>query len=125
MRTARGCAPGEAVADLAPLIERFAPETVLINCSRPEAVADGLRVIREFGRPFGAYANGFTRISEDFLKAKPTVDVLTARRDLDPAAYAGLCHGLGGAGRDDPWRLLRGGAGTYRPSGETASGGGA
>ena len=89
---------GEAVADLAPLIERFAPEAVLINCSRPEAVADGLRVIREFGRPFGAYANGFTRISEDFLKAKPTVDVLTARRDLDPAAYAGFAMGWVGQG---------------------------
>lgn len=81
---------GEAVADLAPLVARYAPEAVLINCSRPEAVSDGLRVIREFGLAFGAYANGFTRISEDFLKAKPTVDVLSARRDLDPAAYAGF-----------------------------------
>lgn len=84
---------GEEVGALAPLVERFAPEAVLVNCSRPEAVAAALDIIAGFGRPFGAYANGFTRISEGFLKEAPTVDALEARVDLTPAAYAEFVMG--------------------------------
>jgi S-methylmethionine-dependent homocysteine/selenocysteine methylase len=47
-----------------------------------------LNALKGAGLPFGAYANGFTRITEDFLKDKPTVDSLEARRDLGPEAYA-------------------------------------
>ncbi len=79
---------GEALSDLAPLVRQFAPDAVLINCSRPEAVETALEIIAGFGKPFGAYANGFTRISEGFLKDKPTVDTLEARTDLTPEAYA-------------------------------------
>ena len=35
-------------------------------------------------KPFGAYANGFSKISKEFLKDRPTVDALTARKDLGP-----------------------------------------
>ena len=38
--------------------------------------------------PTGAYANGFTRITKDFLKDRPTVDSLVARRDMGPEIYA-------------------------------------
>lgn len=79
---------GEALGDLAPLVARHDPDAVLINCSRPEAVAVALDIIKGFGKPFGAYANGFTRISEEFLKDSPTVDALEQRSDLDPGAYA-------------------------------------
>ena len=79
---------GEPVGHLAPLVERFSPQAVLVNCSRPEAVTAALDIIRGFGLPFGAYANGFTHIAEGFLKDAPTVDALEARTDLDPAAYA-------------------------------------
>ncbi|MEF8833777.1 MAG: homocysteine S-methyltransferase family protein [Halofilum sp. (in: g-proteobacteria)] len=79
---------GEPVGDLAPLLERFGPQAVLVNCSRPEAVTAALDIIQGFGFPFGAYANGFTHIAEGFLKDAPTVDALEARTDLDPAAYA-------------------------------------
>lgn len=89
---------GEALADLAPIVAAYQPAAVLINCSRPEAVAAALEVVRGFGKPFGAYANGFTHISTGFLKAKPTVDALTARTDLDPAAYAGFVMGWVGQG---------------------------
>ena len=89
---------GEPVGDLAGIIEKYAPEAVLVNCSRPEAVAAALDIIKGFGRPFGAYANGFTRISEGFLKSAPTVDALTARTDLDPAAYAAFAMGWIGQG---------------------------
>ena len=79
---------GEPLSALAPLVAQFDPEAVLINCSRPEAVAAGLECLKSFDKPFGAYANGFTRISEGFLEDSPTVDALEQRQDLDPDAYA-------------------------------------
>ncbi|WP_306152392.1 homocysteine S-methyltransferase family protein [Roseovarius sp. MMSF_3281] len=79
---------GEPLTELAPLIDRFHPEAVLINCSRPEAVTPALEVLKTFGLPFGAYANGFTAISAGFLQEAPTVDALSARQDLGPEAYA-------------------------------------
>ncbi|WP_037315102.1 homocysteine S-methyltransferase family protein [Ruegeria halocynthiae] len=79
---------GEALSDIAPVVTRFAPEAVLINCSRPEAIPAALEVIAKFGRPFGAYANGFTGITQKFLEDAPTVDALEQRNDLGPDAYA-------------------------------------
>lgn len=79
---------GEPLADLAPIVSANNPAAVLINCSRPEAVGTGLDILATFGKPFGAYANGFTKISEGFLKDMPTVDALEARHDLNPQAYA-------------------------------------
>lgn len=84
---------GEHVADLASVIEHHAPQAVLVNCSRPEAIDTALQHIAAFGRPFGAYANGFTRITDGFLENRPTVDALSARRDLGPAAYADFAMG--------------------------------
>lgn len=84
---------GEGLAALGPLLVQYQPQAVLINCSRPEAIPAALDILRAFGRPFGAYANGFTRITEQFLQDRPTVDVLQARVDLDPAAYA--THAMG------------------------------
>lgn len=79
---------GEPLALAADLVARHAPEAVCINCTRPEAVGPALDIVKGFGLPFGAYANGFTRISEGFLKEAPTVDALNARHDLGPEAYA-------------------------------------
>jgi len=79
---------GESVSDLAQIVTDFAPAALLVNCSRPEAVAAALDLIAPMGLPFGAYANGFTRISEGFLKDAPTVDALQERQDLGPEAYA-------------------------------------
>ncbi len=79
---------GEQLADIAPLLQRFDPEAVLLNCSRPEAVTAGMDVVATFGRPFGGYANGFTHISDGFLKDAPTVDALEQRTDLGPSDYA-------------------------------------
>lgn len=84
---------GEALGDLAGVIARHAPGAVLINCTRPEAVGAGLDILRGFGLPFGAYANGFEHISAEFLKDAPTVDALDARRDLSPARYADFAMG--------------------------------
>ena len=89
---------GEALGGLAPLVEKHQPEAVLVNCSRPEAIAAALDIIKRFGRRFGAYANGFTQITEGFLQDKPTVDALEARIDLTPAAYADFALGWIGQG---------------------------
>ncbi|MCW8808466.1 MAG: homocysteine S-methyltransferase family protein, partial [Rhodanobacter sp.] len=47
---------GEGVGDLAQIVADYAPEAVLVNCSRPEAIAAALEIVKGFGRPFGAYA---------------------------------------------------------------------
>jgi homocysteine S-methyltransferase len=56
-------------------------------------MAAGLAEVAVFGRPFGAYANGFTHLAEVFLTPAPTVDALTARQDLTPARYADFAMG--------------------------------
>ena len=84
---------GEPLARIGALLARFAPDAVLVNCTRPEAVPAALEILRTFGLPFGAYANGFTRIAEAFLANAPTVDLLERRADMDPQTYAD--HAMG------------------------------
>jgi len=84
---------GEPLGDAARLVTDYAPDAVLLNCSRPEAISEGLKIVADFGVPFGAYANGFTTISEGFLGAAPTVDALQARKDLGPRDYADFAQG--------------------------------
>lgn len=84
---------GESLTELARLIDTYAPAAVLANCSVPEAMGDALAVLKTFGRPFGAYANGFTHISDGFLEDSPTVAALTHRHDLTPAKYADFAMG--------------------------------
>ena len=84
---------GENLADLAPVLNRHDTDAILINCSRPEAVSTAVDIAAQFGRPFGAYANGFTKISQGFLQEAPTVDALQERSDLSPAAYTDFAMG--------------------------------
>jgi S-methylmethionine-dependent homocysteine/selenocysteine methylase len=84
---------GEPVAALAPLVARYRPAAVLVNCSVPEAMAAALGVVAGFGVPFGAYANGFTHITQEFLTAAPTVDALHHRHDLTPEKYTAFAMG--------------------------------
>jgi homocysteine S-methyltransferase len=77
---------GEPVADLARLL-KHPIAALLANCSVPEAMADALSALKPMGKPFGAYANGFTHISGNFLKDAPTVKELTHRHDLTPEKY--------------------------------------
>ena len=78
---------GEPLADTLAFASAAA-SAVLVNCSAPEAIPAALEVLKDSGLPFGAYANAFERITEDFLKDKPTVDSLAKRRDMTPEAYA-------------------------------------
>lgn len=89
---------GEPLSALEDVVKAAGIEAVLINCSRPEVVDAGLELLARFGLPFGAYANGFTAIAPAFLEDRPTVDVLAARTDLGPAAYAEFAMGWVGRG---------------------------
>ena len=83
----------EPIADLGPIIETYRPAAVLVHCSVPEAMAAALAEVAKFGLPYGAYANGFTHISGNFLKDAPTVAELTHRHDLTPDKYAEFAMG--------------------------------
>ncbi len=77
---------GETLADAVAAAKGV--DAVLVNCSAPEVIGSALKVLSEAGVPFGAYPNGFERITEDFLKEKPTVDALQMRRDFTPDLFA-------------------------------------
>ncbi|MGY3437881.1 MULTISPECIES: homocysteine S-methyltransferase family protein [unclassified Marinovum] len=79
---------GEPVSEVAPIAADMGAAAVLANCSAPEAMPKALDALAKSGLPYGAYANGFTQITKDFLKDNPTVDALSARRDMGPDSYA-------------------------------------
>ncbi|MBU2359907.1 MAG: homocysteine S-methyltransferase family protein [Alphaproteobacteria bacterium] len=85
-RDGRRLRSGEPVGGILPIANEGAA-AVLVNCSAPEAIHATLAILSRGTLPCGAYANGFERITADFLADKPTVSSLTAR-DLSPAAYA-------------------------------------
>ncbi len=78
---------GEPVSGIT-AIARDGAAAVLANCSAPEAMGAALEALSKCALPFGAYANGFTRITKEFLKDSATVDSLSPRRDLGPENYA-------------------------------------
>lgn len=84
---------GESLADALVALDGLGAEAILLNCSVPEAINTSLPDVIATGVPAGAYANGFTSITA--LKMGGTVETLTARKDLTPAAYA--AHALGWA----------------------------
>ena len=81
----------EPLAAVAPLIPEV--DAILCNCSAPEAMDQAMPVLATFGKPFGAYANGFQQITSDFLKDSPTVDALSARPEMTPELYADYAMG--------------------------------
>ncbi|MEO0392883.1 MAG: homocysteine S-methyltransferase family protein [Pseudomonadota bacterium] len=81
---------GERILDALEHITDLPVEALMFNCSFPEsltAAVPALAAIDERqGRHFGGYANGFTKIPEEWGRWGG-VAMLEARRDLDPAAY--------------------------------------
>ena len=77
---------GEPVAYGARAALDAGADAILVNCSIPEAVARALPALAGIGAPLGAYANGFVSVAA--LEPGGTVDVLEARDDLGPEAYA-------------------------------------
>ncbi len=106
---------GESVSDIAQLGSDHGAAALLANCSAPEAMPAALDALGGSGLPLGAYANAFTQITKDFLKDRPTVDALSARRDMGPDAYADhamgwIDHGatiLGGCCETGPAHIAR------------------
>jgi S-methylmethionine-dependent homocysteine/selenocysteine methylase len=88
---------GETVAAAADALADIPLAARLLNCSQPEAIDAALPELVALGGTVGAYANAFTAV--DLLKHGGSVDVLAAREDLDPAAYADFAMGwvAGGA----------------------------
>ncbi len=84
---------GEPVSDLAQVISAYPVSAVLANCSVPESMNAAMASLAAFGLPFGAYANGFTHISGNFLKNASTVKELTHRHDLTPEKYTEFAMG--------------------------------
>jgi len=79
---------GERLEDAVNAAADRGVDGVLVNCSIPEAVTAAMPVLAKSGLRFGGYANGFTSISA--LRPGGNVDSLSARTDLDPAAYGGF-----------------------------------
>lgn len=78
---------GESIASAHAALRGIAVAAVLVNCSRPESISDAMPDLVATGLPTGGYANGFTGIPKTFLPGR-TLEQLSARRDLDPAAYS-------------------------------------
>ena len=79
---------GESLEDALRACVPLNPLSVILNCSIPEAIDQGLPLVAQATEIFGAYANGFHSVTA--LKPGGTVDVLTAREDLTPAAYTDM-----------------------------------
>ena len=89
---------GEPLADIAPVLNEFQPQVVFLNCSTPEAINQGMPELAKLGFAFGAYGNGFTKITSEFDHIGATVDSLTARTDLTPETYADHAQGWAKSG---------------------------
>lgn len=78
---------GELLTDAVEAIRPLTPAAMLVNCSTPEALTPAVPALAAGGVPFGAYANGFSHIVDDYAPGAVTT-VLGHRHDLDPVAYA-------------------------------------
>lgn len=76
---------GESLETAIDAVMPYAPDAILINCSIPEMVTEGLKIVAKSGVRFGGYANGFTSV--EALVPGSTVDLLTQRKDLGPKEY--------------------------------------
>ncbi len=84
---------GESVTQILPMIAEFKIEALLVNCSVPEAVNQAIPLLANQGVSVGGYANGFVKITKDFMKKGATVDILEKRPNLGPEIYADLVDG--------------------------------
>jgi|AntRauTorckE6833_2_1112554.scaffolds.fasta_scaffold00270_1 S-methylmethionine-dependent homocysteine/selenocysteine methylase len=77
---------GETIEEALNSIKQYPLDAFLFNCSFPETINEGLKAIEDLDKPYGGYANGFTSV--DPLKPGKTVDLLSARHDMDEKKYA-------------------------------------
>jgi len=79
---------GERIPEMLEAIADLDLAGLLFNCSLPESITQALPELQASPFPYGAYANGFQSVKA--LRPGGTVDVLDAREDLGPTAYADL-----------------------------------
>jgi S-methylmethionine-dependent homocysteine/selenocysteine methylase len=78
-------------------LEGLPVAALLANCCPPESIDAAMAQLVSSGLPVGGYANGFTPIPAGFTLGQ-TVDMLSARKDLGPQAYADFAMGWVGQG---------------------------
>jgi S-methylmethionine-dependent homocysteine/selenocysteine methylase len=76
---------GQSIEEALKVISGYPLAALLFNCSFPETISEGLKVIDHLQIPYGGYANGFTSVEP--LKPGGTVDALSARKDLNEQKY--------------------------------------
>ena len=77
---------GEKLIDSVNELQSLGQEEFLLNCSFPEVIDKGMKILSQNAKFFGGYGNGFTSI--DPLKTASNVSVLSARTDLGPEKYS-------------------------------------
>lgn len=77
---------GETIKEALKVVSDYRLDGLLFNCSFPETITEGMKAVQHLEIPFGGYANGFTSV--EALKPGGTVNVLSARKDLDEKKYA-------------------------------------
>lgn len=77
---------GESIEEALNEISGYPLNGLLFNCSFPETISQGMEAVQHLDIPYGGYANGFTSVEP--LKPGGTVDVLSAREDLDEKKFA-------------------------------------
>ena len=83
---------GESLASVIESLGDSVPAALLINCCTPDSIASALPILRASGLPYGAYANGFVEIPDDWEEEGGVVQ-LSSRADLPPETYAGHVAG--------------------------------
>jgi S-methylmethionine-dependent homocysteine/selenocysteine methylase len=78
---------GEPLIDAIAALTPLRPEAMLVNCSTPEALTAALPALATSPVRFGAYANGFPHIVDEYEPGTITT-VLGHRHDLGPDEYA-------------------------------------
>ena len=79
---------GETLEEGIKVLSELDIDAVLLNCSFPEIMTEGLRILSSLKLPYGGYANRFNSIEK--LDPGGTVDVLKARVDIDEKGYASI-----------------------------------
>ena len=77
---------GEKLKDSVNELQSLGQEEFLLNCSFPEVIDKGMKILSQNAKFFGGYGNGFTSIEP--LKTASNVSVLSARTDLGPREYS-------------------------------------
>ena len=83
---------GESLETVISGLGETEPDALLINCTTPDSISCAMPLLRARGIPYGAYANGFVEIPEDWEEEGGVVQ-LSSRADLPPEVYAANAAG--------------------------------